>query len=150
MARTPTTITDRPIRFALVGCGRIAENHFAALEKHAGRARLVAVCDTDAAALAKACQRTGTPGYANLDLLLSGSDADIVVLDPTKRGTIRQQDLHESDYSPWEGHAINAWPVVTIQRGKVMVEGGKYLGKFGDGQHLKRKIPSDIIAGPTL
>ncbi len=26
-------ITDRKIRFALVGCGRIAQNHFAAMEK---------------------------------------------------------------------------------------------------------------------
>ncbi len=28
-------ITDRKIRFALVGCGRIANNHFGSLEKHA-------------------------------------------------------------------------------------------------------------------
>ncbi|MEO2216692.1 hypothetical protein ABGV49_06430 [Chromobacterium vaccinii] len=28
-------IADRKIRFALVGCGRIANNHFGALEKHA-------------------------------------------------------------------------------------------------------------------
>ena len=27
----PAPITDRKIRFALVGCGRIAQNHFAAL-----------------------------------------------------------------------------------------------------------------------
>ena len=88
--------------------------------------------------------------YPRKGAIAAGSDADIVLLDPTKRGVIRQEDLHESDYSPWEGHAINAWPVVTILRGKVMVEGGKYLGKFGDGQHLKRKIPSEIIAGPSL
>ncbi|MDH0343545.1 Gfo/Idh/MocA family oxidoreductase, partial [Chromobacterium haemolyticum] len=31
-------ITDRKIRFALVGCGRIAQNHFGALEQHADRA----------------------------------------------------------------------------------------------------------------
>jgi dihydropyrimidinase len=88
--------------------------------------------------------------YPRKGAIAAGSDADIVLLDPTKRGTIRQEDLHESDYSPWEGHAINAWPVVTILRGKVMVEGGKYLGKFGDGRHLKRKISSEMIAGPTL
>ena len=38
-------ITDRKIRFALVGCGRIAQNHFAAMEKHADRCELVDVCD---------------------------------------------------------------------------------------------------------
>ena len=31
-------ITDRKIRFALVGCGRIAKNHFASLARHVERA----------------------------------------------------------------------------------------------------------------
>jgi UDP-N-acetyl-2-amino-2-deoxyglucuronate dehydrogenase len=73
-------ITDRPIRLALVGCGRIAQNHLAALAKHADRAQLVAVCDTDPAALAAAMQTSGARGFASLDDLLKGSDADIVVL----------------------------------------------------------------------
>ena len=47
-------ITDRPVRFALVGCGRISANHFDALKQHAGRAELVAVCDNRPAALAAA------------------------------------------------------------------------------------------------
>lgn len=41
-------ITDRPIRFALVGCGRISANHIDALRQHAQRAEPVAVCDTKA------------------------------------------------------------------------------------------------------
>ena len=48
---TKPYVTDRKIRFALVGCGRISANHFAAIEKHAGRAELVAVCDIDPVAL---------------------------------------------------------------------------------------------------
>ena len=32
------SITDRKIRFALVGCGRIAKNHFGALAQQIGRA----------------------------------------------------------------------------------------------------------------
>ena len=47
----PFPIADRPIRFALVGCGRIAANHVEALRQHAGRADLVAVCDNRPAAL---------------------------------------------------------------------------------------------------
>ena len=39
-------ILDRPVRVALVGCGRISKNHVEALTRHAGRAELVAVCDT--------------------------------------------------------------------------------------------------------
>ncbi len=76
-------ITDRPIRFALVGCGRISGNHFDALKQHAGRAELVAVCDTRTAALQAAVDRTGAAGFDSLEALLAGMDvhqADIVVL----------------------------------------------------------------------
>ena len=76
----PFPITDRPIRFALVGCGRISANHIEALRQHAGRAELVAVCDNRPEALAAAVARTGAAGFASLDALLAGSDADVVVL----------------------------------------------------------------------
>ena len=64
---TKPAITDRRIRFALVGCGRISANHFDALERHAARAEVVAVCDVDPAALAAAVERTGAPGFASLE-----------------------------------------------------------------------------------
>lgn len=73
-------IVDRPIRFALVGCGRISSNHFGALEKHAERARLVDVCDTDPTALERAVVRTKARGHASYATMLENSDADIVVL----------------------------------------------------------------------
>ncbi|HSC00167.1 MAG TPA: gfo/Idh/MocA family oxidoreductase, partial [Burkholderiaceae bacterium] len=37
-------ITDRKLRFALAGCGRIAANHFEAIKTHAARCELVDVC----------------------------------------------------------------------------------------------------------
>jgi UDP-N-acetyl-2-amino-2-deoxyglucuronate dehydrogenase len=73
-------ITDRPVRFALVGCGRISGNHFDALKQHVARAELVAVCDTRPAALQAAVDCTGAPGFDSLDALLAGSDPDLVVL----------------------------------------------------------------------
>jgi UDP-N-acetyl-2-amino-2-deoxyglucuronate dehydrogenase len=73
-------INDRRIRFAVVGCGRISERHFHALEHHRERAELVAVCDTDRQVLAAAQAATGVPGFAGLGDLLDGSDADVVVL----------------------------------------------------------------------
>jgi UDP-N-acetyl-2-amino-2-deoxyglucuronate dehydrogenase len=79
----PFPITNRHIRFALVGCGRISGNHFEALKQHQGRAELVAVCDTRAAAVQAAVARTGARGFDSLDALLAGMDthqADIVVL----------------------------------------------------------------------
>ncbi len=66
-------ILDRPIRFALVGCGRISGSHFEALKQHAPRAELVAVCDNRPSALAAATQRTGAPGFDSLAALLAGN-----------------------------------------------------------------------------
>jgi UDP-N-acetyl-2-amino-2-deoxyglucuronate dehydrogenase len=78
--RLKPPINGRPVRFAVVGCGRIAANHFAALRSHGDRVELAGVCDTDAAALARATHLTGAPGFNDLSALLAGTDADIVVL----------------------------------------------------------------------
>jgi UDP-N-acetyl-2-amino-2-deoxyglucuronate dehydrogenase len=77
---TPSVIRDRKLRLALVGCGRIAQSHFAALKQHAGRIELVAVCDHRPQALQAAVAATGAPGFNSLDELLAGCAADIVVL----------------------------------------------------------------------
>ncbi len=76
----PSALTERPIRFALVGCGRISANHIEALKQHRERAELVAVCDTRPAALQAAVAQTGAAGFDSLDALLAGCDADIVTL----------------------------------------------------------------------
>jgi UDP-N-acetyl-2-amino-2-deoxyglucuronate dehydrogenase len=73
-------ITDRPVRFALVGCGRISANHIEALRQHAAHAQLVAVCDPRPEALAAAVAKTGAAGHASLDALLAAGGVDIVVL----------------------------------------------------------------------
>ncbi len=88
--------------------------------------------------------------YPRKGAIAAGSDADITILNPTRRGKVTASDLHESDYTPWEGHDIFAWPETTILRGKVMVENGEFFGDPSDGQYLKRKIPSEIRAGPQL
>ena len=88
--------------------------------------------------------------YPKKGALAAGSDADITILDPTIQKKVRKEDLHETDYSPWEGHDIFAWPVMTILRGKVMVENGKFLGAPSDGKYLKRKIPAEIRSGPAV
>ncbi len=82
--------------------------------------------------------------------LAPGSDADICVLDPGVRGAVRARDLHEADYSPWEGHAITGWPAMTILRGKVMVEDGRFLGDPADGRYLKREVPEAVRQGPGV
>jgi len=73
-------IVGRRIRIALVGCGRIAGKHFEAIATHGERLELVAVCDSDPAALRTAVERTGARGFGSLGELLAGCDADLVVL----------------------------------------------------------------------
>ena len=73
-------ITDRKIRLALVGCGRISTNHFSACEQHDDRVELVDVCDIDSDALQKAVARTGATGHASLTSLLETTTADVVIL----------------------------------------------------------------------
>src|SRR5215471_1070018 len=88
--------------------------------------------------------------YPRKGAIAPKSDADITILDPTRRGKVRAADLHETDYTPWEGHDIFAWPVVTILRGKVMVRNGEYFASPQDGRYLKRKISQNIRDGAAL
>jgi UDP-N-acetyl-2-amino-2-deoxyglucuronate dehydrogenase len=76
----PAPLTERRVRVALVGCGRIAQNHFKAIHQHAERCELTAVCDTDPLALAAAAQLTGARPYASMHKMLAQSDADCVIL----------------------------------------------------------------------
>lgn len=78
--RAPYRIDDRKLRFAIVGCGRIHDRHTEAIAKHHERAELVAVCDTDSAALDKVSGALGVRGYSSLEQLLAGSEADVVTL----------------------------------------------------------------------
>ena len=73
-------IADRKIRLALVGCGRIANNHFSAIEQHADRVELVDVCDVDPQALLAATTRMGVPGHRHLTDMLRSTGADLVIL----------------------------------------------------------------------
>ncbi len=80
MRHFPAPIIDRNIRIALVGAGRIAQNHFAAITQHENRAELVDVCDIDPDALAKAVEKTGAKGHISLEEMLRTTSADVVVL----------------------------------------------------------------------
>jgi UDP-N-acetyl-2-amino-2-deoxyglucuronate dehydrogenase len=80
MNSTLPPVVDRKLRFALVGCGRIAQNHFEAVARHSERVQLVDVCDNDPQALHAAQDKTGVRGHGSLAQLLARTDADCVVL----------------------------------------------------------------------
>ncbi len=88
--------------------------------------------------------------YPRKGALAVGSDADITVLDPSRRFVLTKDMLHESDYSPWEGHEMLAWPATTVLRGKVVVDDGQFHGDLKDGRFLPRKISEEIRSGAML
>ncbi len=67
-----------PLRFGVVGCGRVAPTHFDAIQALGEKGSLVAVCDNDPNALARAVEKTGATGYASLREMLEQAELDIV------------------------------------------------------------------------
>jgi dihydropyrimidinase len=88
--------------------------------------------------------------YPRKGALAVGSDADIVLLDTSKRHQVKAAEMHEADYSPWEGRDLACWPSMTLLRGKVVVEGGALKGAPGDGQHLSRKVADEVRSRPAV
>lgn len=74
-------ITDRKIRFALVGCGRISENHFNSIKEHQENAEVVAICDNVTERVDTMAQKYGIERkYTDLDALLESGGFDVVIL----------------------------------------------------------------------
>lgn len=111
-------IRDRNIRFALVGCGRIAQNHFRAIGDHSGEAELVAVCDVEPAALAVAASSTGAPGFVSLAAMLDATEFDVLAI-TTPSGLHPEQTLAAASRGR---HVVTEKPMATRwQDGKRMV-----------------------------
>ena len=121
--RLPVTYTK------LVATGRISLERFAAITS-SNAAKILGM-------------------YPQKGAIAVGSDADIVVYDPDLNKKLTLDDLHaDSDYSIWEGFECQGYPVMTILRGKVIVEDGKLSGSTSDGQWLSRKVAPGILARP--
>ncbi len=87
--------------------------------------------------------------YPRKGVLAPGSDADIAIIDPAIKKTLAREDFHVSDYSPWEGWAIQGWPVTTILRGRIVVENRRLVGDRRDGQLVARKISPEVLRRPA-
>jgi dihydropyrimidinase len=89
--------------------------------------------------------------YPQKGAIQPGSDADLVLIDPALKKTITLDDLHaDADYSIWEGFACQGYPVTTILRGKVIVDGGTLVGSSSDGRWLARRVSGDVLSRPAL
>ena len=82
--------------------------------------------------------------YPKKGTIAVGSDADIVVFDPTVKHTL-SVDTHHSriDYNAYEGYQVVGRPTTVLSRGNVIVQDGKFVGQAGMGQFIKRK-PFDL------
>ena len=80
--------------------------------------------------------------YPKKGVIAVGSDADLVLIDPDVKTTLTHDMLHENcDYTPYEGMHLSGYPVMTISRGEIIVEDGRFLGNKGRGSYLKRGTP---------
>ena len=121
--RMPVTYTK------LVATGRISLERFAAITS-GNAARILGM-------------------YPQKGVIAVGSDADIVLFDPNLRKKLTLDDLHsDADYSIWEGFECQGYPVMTILRGKVIVEDGRLTGSRSDGRWLPRRVAPGILAQP--
>lgn len=80
MQKSHAPITGRKIRIGVVGCGRIAKNHFAAIEQHSEAIELAAICDVDAIVLAKHATKFSVPHYSQMEAMLQQASLDLVAL----------------------------------------------------------------------
>jgi dihydropyrimidinase len=68
-----------------------------------------------------------------------GSDADIVIFDPTRTITLSARTLHMNvDYNPYEGRQVTGATDTVLSRGRLVIENGKFVGRAGAGSFLKR------------
>ncbi|KAF2412240.1 dihydropyrimidinase [Microbacterium sp. B35-04] len=84
--------------------------------------------------------------YGRKGVIQPGADGDVVVYDPDGHTSISAASHHMNmDHSAWEGYEIDGHVDTVISRGKVVVDGGQYLGAKGDGRFLKRGLSQYLI-----
>ena len=78
-----------------------------------------------------------------------GSDADIVVFDPTRKETISVSNPRTHtmrvDYSAYEGLEVQGHADVVISRGRVIVDHHRFVGSTGAGRFIKRARYGELL-----
>jgi len=109
---TPTQVSTagrKKIRIAVAGCGRVSQNHFAAIAQHADNLELAAVCDVDSERLGRHASEYRVPGYMRYEDLLRESGCDLVSL-CTPSGLHAQQAILAARYGR---HVMTEKPMAT-------------------------------------
>jgi dihydropyrimidinase len=83
--------------------------------------------------------------YPRKGTVAAGSDADLIVFAADEEQTISVKTHHmRVDYSMFEGTRVKGVPKTVLSRGRVIVENGKFVGKVGAGEFLKRENPARV------
>jgi dihydropyrimidinase len=84
--------------------------------------------------------------YPRKGTIAVGGDADIVLWDPNARHTISAATMHmRTDYNLYEGWQVKGRPEKVFLRGKLIVDGEKWLGEQGKGQFVRRSPHAQVI-----
>ena len=86
--------------------------------------------------------------YPTKGAIAVNSDADLVVFDPDRKRVLHAADLHESDYTPWEGYKVAGSPVLTMLRGRVLVQDGALSKDKPAGNLVRRRIDPTALSRP--
>ena len=77
--------------------------------------------------------------YPQKGSLEPGTDADIVIIDPSGKTLIDREYIRgASDYSCYEGMTLDGSVERVFLRGSEIARNGRFTGKKGDGRYLKR------------
>jgi dihydropyrimidinase len=89
-------------------------------------------------------------GLSNKGTLGLGTDADVVVLDPTTTETITADDnASTADFTLFEGREVTGTVETVLVRGTPVVRDGELVGTPGDGQFVPREVPTwDLSVAP--
>ncbi|HXN28670.1 MAG TPA: dihydropyrimidinase [Candidatus Acidoferrales bacterium] len=83
--------------------------------------------------------------YPRKGTVAVGSDADLIVFDADQEQTISVKTHHmRVDYSMFEGTRVKGVPKTVLSQGRVIVENGKFVGRVGAGEFLKRENPARV------
>ena len=113
------TITNRKIKVAIVGCGRISKNHFESIDKNKKYLELVSICENNKKKLFKFQNFYNLKGYTDLTEMLKKEQLDLVIL-CTPSGLHAQQSILCAKYGV---NVVTEKPMaIKLNDGKKMIK----------------------------
>jgi dihydropyrimidinase len=83
--------------------------------------------------------------YPRKGTVAVGSDADLIVFDPNEEQIISVKTHHmRVDYSMFEGTRVKGTTKTVLSRGRTIIDNGRFTGKAGAGEFLRRENPAKL------